>query len=275
VRGARYVAAAVLAALVVCSTAAADGRGARWLATWAAGDLPPRGLALAESGFTDQTIRQYVPTSVGGTRVRVRLTNAFGSRPLRIDEVALARPHGPGGIDPATSTAVTFAGSRSVVVPPGARVLSDPVAAFIPGNGKVAVSIYVAGTTGPATFHRQSRELSYVSGPGNHVHDPTAGAFTTWLESWFLIDGLSVLAPRSSSAVVTLGDSITDGDGATIGADRRWPNVLSRRLAGARRATSVVNAGISASATPRRCRHRSATTWRRSPTSAPRRSSPA
>src|SRR5215216_1903726 len=100
-------------AIGAASSASAD----RWVATWSAGSLPPAASGMSFNGFADQSVRQVVRTSLGGGRVRLRLTNVFGTAPLRLDKIAIARPTGPGAIDAATSTPVTFDGGRSVLIP--------------------------------------------------------------------------------------------------------------------------------------------------------------
>jgi lysophospholipase L1-like esterase len=219
-----------------------------WLGTWAAAMLPPGATPVSAAGFTDQTVRQQVHVSLGGAAVRLQLANTFGSAPLRVAEVQVALTAGEGAIRPGTSRRVTVNGSAAFTVPKGARVLSDPVPVRVPDGSDLTVSMYFDTSTGPATYHRQSRELTYVSTAGNHTGDPTAAQYPTTIESWFFLDAVQVAARPGAGAVVTLGDSITDGDGSTIGADRRWPDVLARRLTaqeGASRA-SVLNAGIGA-----------------------------
>jgi lysophospholipase L1-like esterase len=168
--------------------------------------------------------------------------------PLQVADVQVAVPSEEGGIRPGTSRRVTFTRSGTVTVPKGARMVSDPVRMTVRDDSDLSVSIYFRAATGPATFHRQSRELTYISTAGDHSRDLTGSQYPTRVESWFFLDAVPVPVRSSIGAVVALGDSITDGDGSTIGANRRWPNYLARRLLagqGARRA-SVLNAGIGA-----------------------------
>ena len=226
----------------------ATGGAHGWLGTWAAAMLPPGATPVSAAGFTDQTVRQQVHVSLGGAAVRFQLANTFGSAPLRVAEVQVALSAGEGAIRPGTSRRVTVNGSGTFTVPKGARVLSDPVPVRVLDGSDLTVSMYFDTPTGPATYHRQSRELTYVSTAGNHTGDLTAAQYPTAIESWFFLDAVQVAARPGAGAVVTLGDSITDGDGSTIGADRRWPDVLARRLTaqdGSSR-TSVLNAGIGA-----------------------------
>jgi lysophospholipase L1-like esterase len=134
-----------------------------------------------------------------------------------------------------------------VTIPVGAEVYSDPVALTVGAEQNLAVSLFVPGRSGPATWHAVGAQTNYVSTPGNHAADPAGGAFATQVTSWFWLDGVDVLAPAQDRAVVTLGDSITDGVGSTVNANDRWPDFLARRLlaAPATHRVSVLDEGIS------------------------------
>lgn len=241
-----WIVAVVCLALVGSAgpaTSAAAGGAHRWLGTWATAMMPPGATTESVAGFTDQTVRQQVHVSLGGTAVRLQLANTFGSAPLQVTDVQVALAAGKGAIKPGTSRPVTVGHAGAFTVPPGARVLSDPVPMSVRDGGDLSVSIYFKTPTGPVTYHRQSRELTFVSTEGNHTGDLTAAQYPTALESWFFLDTVQVATRSSGGAVVTLGDSITDGDGSTIGANRRWPDVLARRLNGR---APVLNAGIGA-----------------------------
>lgn len=203
--------------------------GSHWVATWGASPQPATPATLSEPGFRDATIREIVLTSAGGVRVRVRLSNAFGSVPLRIGPVAVAfQAHGAGTLT-GTDTPVYFEGRRSVLIPPGAEVTSDPVPLAAGPAAHLAVSVYVPGPTGPATQHADAEQVNYVA-TGLHMAGG-AGPFKARTRSWYFLSGLDVLSPpRTLGSVVALGDSITDGVGSPTGADARWPNFLARRL---------------------------------------------
>ena len=210
-----------------------------WVGSWGAPPAFPNGPEV-----TNQTIRQVVRLSLGGRAVRVRLSNEMGSGPLVIGAARLAKPGtAAGSIDPATDRVLTFAGRPGVTVPPGAPVLSDPVIMDVAALDQLAVSLYVPRDTGPAATHPLGRATTYLLDGGDKTGaESLAGASTSTAR--FFLSGVEVDAPQAT-AVVTLGDSITDGYGSTLDADRRWPDVLAARLAAAHMAVGVVDAGIS------------------------------
>lgn len=180
-------------------------------------------------GFANQTLRQVARASIGGERLRVRLSNTFGGAPLTIGSARVALQSDAAAIVPESDRPLLFAGQPSVVIPPGALVVSDPVELAVPRLTDVAVSIFVPEATGPTTWHAVSSQSTYVSEPGDFtaaVELPTAEVH----HSWFWLSGIEVLAPRRAFSVVALGDSITDGYPSTPDANRRWPDRLSERL---------------------------------------------
>jgi lysophospholipase L1-like esterase len=227
------------------STAAGPAPGAHWLASWAAAPQGPTPGNLSVRGFGDQTLREIVFTSAGGSMARVRLTNVFGSRPLTVDRATIAVQRAGATLVPGTIHTLTFAGRQAVIVPPGAEVLSDPVAMTVAPLTHLAISLYVPLVTGPATEHFQARQLNYVAG-GDHTLSSDATGFNAQTQSWYFLDGVEVLAPaRDLGTVVAIGDSITDGVGSTLNGDARWPNDLARRLNGLPGdSLSVIDEGI-------------------------------
>ncbi|HEX4008922.1 MAG TPA: SGNH/GDSL hydrolase family protein [Solirubrobacteraceae bacterium] len=218
------------AVLRMRSTAAAPPPGGHWLATWGAAPQGPTPGNLSVRGFGDQTLREIVLTSAGGSMARVRLTNVFGSRPLTIDRATVAQQRAGATLVPGTIHTLTFAGQQSVIIPPGAEVLSDPVAMSVASLTHLAISLYVPLVTGPATEHFQARQLNYVAS-GDHTLSSDGTGFNAQSQSWYFLDGVEVLAPaRDLGTVVAIGDSITDGVGSPLNGDARWPNDLSRRL---------------------------------------------
>jgi lysophospholipase L1-like esterase len=215
------------------------------VASWAASPQAPTTLdEISERGFARETLREIVFSTAGGSMVRVRLTNLFGRRPLDVGRAAVGLAGSGAEVAAGTSQGLTFAGQSSVVLAPGAEVLSDPVALETPPLSRLAVSLYLPRGTGPATQHVDAHEINYVAS-GSHVLD-AGGAFTRQIGDWFFLDGVDVLAPhRDIGTLIALGDSITAGVGSTTDSDANWPDDLARRLAALPGETlSVVDAGI-------------------------------
>ena len=220
-------------------------QGGHWVGAWGAAPQSASSLNLSAHGFRDQTLREIAFVSAGGSSVRVRLTNAYGTRPLEIGRASVAVQRAGAQLRAASMRPLTFAGGPTVVIPPGSDVLSDPVALAVRPLAHLAVSLFLPRATGPATQHYQARQVNYVA-RGNHAMAAGAGGFGVRTNSWYLVDGIDVLAPvRDLGTVVALGDSITDGVGSPIGANARWPNDLARRLAAlAGKTASVIDEGI-------------------------------
>jgi GDSL-like Lipase/Acylhydrolase family len=187
-----------------------------------------------------------VHISMGGDTLRVRFSNEFGATPLVIGAARVALAAGAGGVVAGSGRALTFGGAPSVTVPPDAPALSDPVVLHVPALSDLAVSIWLPDSTVATTGHSLAVATTYVSTRGDHTADATVPRDTTFT-SWYFLAGVSVTAPVDAGAVVTLGNSITDGAYATVDADARWPDVLAARLqahAGTAH-LSVLNEGIS------------------------------
>jgi lysophospholipase L1-like esterase len=219
--------------------------GGHWVATWGASPQPPIAGNLSERGFAGETLRQIVFASAGGPMVRVRLSNAFGTAPLRIARASVAVQRHRADLAPGTLRALSFSGHAAVVIPAGGQVVSDPVVLRVRPALHVAVSLYLSAPTGPVTQHTQARQVNYVASGGRAL-DRAGSAFVTQTESWYVLDGVDVLAPaRNRGAVVALGDSITDGVGSPLNANARYPNELARLFAARPGPTmSVVDEGI-------------------------------
>ncbi len=182
---------------------------------------------------------------MGGTLVRVRLSNAYGTGTLAIGAARVALRSTGASIAAGSDRVLTFNGSPSTKIPPGACAVSDPVKLRVPDLGDLAVSIYVPGNAVAATEHSVGLQTTYVSAEGDFSGaDSLPTASTT--QSYYFLTGVEVDAARNSKAVVTLGDSITDGYHSTADANKRWPNRLAERLhaqkGGSR--VAVLNAGI-------------------------------
>jgi lysophospholipase L1-like esterase len=216
-----------------------------WVASWTTPQqIPEPGNALPPDTLHDATLRQMVHLSLGGTALRVHLSNAFGIAPLRFTSVHIARPLAPDGpaIDPATDKALTFAGATEVIVPAGAEFVSDPVSEPVAPLSDLAVTFHLAEPPAQETGHPGSRATSWYV-PGDHVG---AATFTNSgkVDHWYQLTAVDVLAPEGSDGVVALGDSITDGHGTTTNGNDRWTDDLAARFAKATRPVGVANSGI-------------------------------
>jgi lysophospholipase L1-like esterase len=201
-----------------------------WVGTWSTAlHAPAAGPpGLANSGFNNQTLRQVVHTSVGGRQVRVRLSG-FGASALVIGAARIAlRLEGP-TIVPESDRTLTFGGRTSITIPPGAVALSDAVDLDVPALSDLAVSIFVPGPTGPATWHFLALQTSYVSPSGDFTTSVDMPVQST-TAAWFWLAGVDVLATKQTGAIVALGDSVTDSNKSTLNANRRWPDQLAVRL---------------------------------------------
>lgn len=242
-------------ALLICAVLAAASpswaSGSRWLGAWGASPTPPQVASpgvperLLSPRFDNQTISQVVRLSAGGQRFRLRLTNEYGVRPLRVGALRVTLVDAEGSDVPETSRAVTFGGAFATSIPPGAPMLSDPVDLSTPRLARLRVSLYLPDQTGPCTCHMSGQEFVAVAGPGDltaqTVPKPTGPAqFRAFLS------GVEVEQAGQSRVIVNLGDSITDGYLSTPGADRRWPDRLAERLNERypKKTFGVVNAGI-------------------------------
>lgn len=236
---------ALAAALVLCFAQAAAAE--RWVGAWASSQqVPEPRNALPDAALTDATVRQIVRVTAGGAKVRIKLSNAFGTAPLAFSAVHVARPvaAGSAAIDSASGRAVTFNGRPDVTVPAGAEYLSDPVDFAVRPLERVAISFHLPTAPAVQTSHPGSRTTSFHVA-GRRVADadlPGAGK----VAHWYQIAGIDVPAAPNSAAIVTFGDSITDGFGVGPDRDERWPDVLAQRLQADSklRHLSVLNHGI-------------------------------
>jgi hypothetical protein len=216
--------------------------GGHWVAAWGASPQAPVAANLSARGFADQTLRQVVYASAGGAMVRLRLTNAYGVRPVRVAAASIAVQDRGADLRQGTLRPLSFAGRSATVIPAGGEVASDPVVLGVRPGTHLEISLYLHEPTGPVTQHTQARQVNYVAA-GSRALNRSAAAFFIQTQSWYLLDGVDVLAPpRDRGAVVTLGDSITDGVGSPLNANARYPNDLARLLAARSGATlSVVD----------------------------------
>ena len=258
--------------LMLMLTLASAAHAEKWVTSWtgaAQGPYPVGNptaqpdlrfaLPSQETGAKDQTFRLIVKPELWGQKVRMRFSNAFGSRAVTFDGAFVGLQMSGAALMPGTNRPVLFGGKKSVTVPPGGQAWSDAVTlAAIPNpqapewmGRKLAVSVHVVGESGAMTWHAKALQTSYLTAPGagalGELEDE--GAFPNSTTSWFFLDALDVMAPNDTKLVVCFGDSITDGTSSTLNGDDRWPDVLARRLhAGASPRSgagiSVVNEGI-------------------------------
>jgi lysophospholipase L1-like esterase len=220
--------------------------GAHWVASWGTAQMVPQTQdELAPAQWRDATLRQVVRVSVGGDKLRVKISNAMGVTPLVVDAASVAVSKGPGAaaVDAGTLRALRFNGSASVTIPGGAEYLSDPVDLAVAPGADLALSLHFPSEPSRQTSHPGSRTTSYVAS-GQHVMDadlPDATTFTRWYQ----IAEVDVDAAPTARAVVAIGDSITDGYGVATDTNTRWTDFFATRLrAQGMGELGVVNAGI-------------------------------
>ena len=230
---------------------------AQWIATWVASphaagpdDLPPAPLHGDGLVFAGSTLRQTVHVTLGGQRIRLRLSNACGSAALAVAGVCLALPRGGqagvSGIQAGSSRQATFGGQPGIDVPPGAEAACDPVGFGLAPGSNLTVTMYLARgqESGGITSHPGSRTTSYLAAGSRLTgEDLTAAALT---DHWYFLGGLEVQAGPGAAAVAIVGDSLTDGRGSTTNGNDRWPDRLFARLQSdpATSRVAVLNQGI-------------------------------
>ena len=212
---------------------------------------PPPGQTFAPlpfAHFMNQTLRQIVRTSVGGSRVRIVLSNAYGAAPLVIGAASIALRERDSAIQSASSRQLAFSGRPTIAIPARAVAYSDPVDLSVAATSELAVDVYIPGTTdsaSPTTMHNASFQTNYISETGNHVGKATLPTVAT-MQSWFFLSRVEVLAPEATQVLVAFGDSITDGTRSTPDTNNRWPDLLVARMQAqpSPRRMGVLNAGI-------------------------------
>jgi lysophospholipase L1-like esterase len=226
--------------------AADDARASKWIGTWASAQqlLEPKD-ALPAQGLRNSTLRQVVRLSIGGSRFRLRVSNAFGAAPLQLSAVHVARASpGSSRIDATSDRALTFNERREVVIPAGAEYVSDPLDYPLPPRADLAVTLQITEAPQQQTGHPGSRTTSYLTtgAMASALELPKARA----IDRWFFFSGIEVAAAAGAASIVVLGDSITDGRGTTTNGNDRWTDVLAERLLRneATRGLAVINSGI-------------------------------
>lgn len=199
----------------------------QWVGTWATSPMQAEGFSLRM--LEGVTLREIAHVSIGGPQVRIRFTNEFGLDPLMVSDAHVALSAGNGAIQPGSDHAITFGGANSVNIPPGAAMYSDPVSIDVAPLSDLAVSFYLPPQIMRAeTYHAFADQENYVAEGDNAGAQQLAQ--TTGFPSWYFFDGVDVPASSGSFAIVTLGDSITDGAHSTPNANHRWPDILAARL---------------------------------------------
>jgi lysophospholipase L1-like esterase len=283
----RIILAAALAGATIAQTTSASNESPtwKWAASWttaAQGVLsgqpgsPSPDLAFAFPSYTvgaqEQTFRLIIKPDLWGDEARLRLTNLFGTQPVTFGSVTVAWQSSPGNIAPGSLRTVTFGGKSSVTIPAGQELYSDPfelVAPFETSNSlplndhgrpgasatdpdlngqKLAVNLYIKGTSGPITYHQEALQTSYLSAPnaGDRTRDTDDNNLPYSTTSWFFLGALEVKAPADTKVIVATGASVVDGTLSTLNGNDRWSDDLSRRVHEAfGRDVSVVNTGLS------------------------------
>ena len=240
----KSLAIATIAFSVLGFTTASVMADDKWVGTWASAQ---QGATVTFGAvapvFSDQTLRQIVQVSIGGSALRVRLSNVMGSQPLTIDAASVAKREIGATIVEDSLRTLSFGGSATVTIPDGAFVLSDPVSLDVQAFGELAISLYLANETTVNTQHSASLQTNYVSGSGDYTSATELPVEST-NQSWFLLSGVDVIASSDTKVIATLGDSITDGTASTPDTNNRYPNLLAQRLADAGSNAAVLNLGI-------------------------------
>lgn len=231
-------------AVLAASSAAKE----HWIGTWGAAPEPPRptvGRFAGTPGYSNQTIRQLVRISAGGTHLRIHFTNEYGTHPLHIGAASVALVDSNGAPEAGTERTLSFAGKPDAWIPAGAPYVSDAIDLAVRPLATVSISIYLPEQTDPCTCHGIGLSTAYVSGPGNFVGKPFEAAQK--IQSRAFISGVDVETTASGGTIVALGDSITDGFGSMPDTNTRWPDLLANRIAAQHggNAWGVVDMGIS------------------------------
>jgi lysophospholipase L1-like esterase len=233
--------------LSVCLALHAQGK--RWIGTWGASPSPqlaaPAQMLSNNFLFENQTIREVVHTSAGGSTIRVRLSNAYGRESITIGAAHVGLWDRESSTVGASNRALTFGGRPFVTIPPDATVLSDAAQLQVPALSDVAISLYLPEAAAGAGIHYSAQQTSYI-GSGNQTASASFQG-SAKITSWVFLTGLDVAGNSNAATVVAFGDSITDGARSTVDANRRWPNILAERLAAShneRAEIGVLNEGI-------------------------------
>lgn len=220
---------------------------AGWITSWSAAPvrpLPEYGAMFAAPSFKNQTLVQTLRISAGGKALRVRLTNAYGDKPLEIGGARIALLDKDGKEVPGSGRMLTFAGRETTRIAARSPLVSDAVTMAVPDLARLSLQLYVPGETGPCSCHQTGREDMLVSPEGNYLGKSFAPVQT--LQTRPFAAAIEVDAVEGAATIAMLADSITDGVGSTSGANRRWPDYLAERLSAvAKGKWGIANQGLS------------------------------
>jgi lysophospholipase L1-like esterase len=235
----------LLAALAGTALLASGTANAEWVASWTAAPHAPLGTEgpFAAASYDNVTLTQIIRVTEGGTQLRVRFSNRYGPGPLEIGAARIVQIDANGHEVAGTSRTLTFGGAPGAVIPRGAPFVSDAVPVDVPDLARMKVEFYLPKPTGPCTCHLTGVDELAVSPAGNFVGKPFEPASKSQFRAF--LSAVEVDSPDALGTIVTYGDSITDGVGATAGANRRWPDVLADRLQAAGQEWAVANQAIS------------------------------
>jgi len=216
-----------------------------WVGTWATAAQPfiPKSLQT----YHNQTLRLIVHTSAGGHKVRIKVSNTYGDKPLVIAAAHIARRVSAADIDPASDRTLKFQSHASVTIPPGATAVSDPIELDIPALSDLAISLFLPQLTEAKTVHSLAKQTSYVSPESGDATAMAKFPVGKAIRNWPFLTGVDVEAAPGSFSIIALGSSLTDGDGTATDTNSRWPDVLAARLqkdSGRKVEIGVLNEGI-------------------------------
>jgi lysophospholipase L1-like esterase len=226
----RFVAVVCVIGLVLTAAVAQSpaAKPAHWIGTWAAAPQPS--LPGAIQTFRNQTLRLIVHTSVGGSQVRIKVSNTFGEDALLIGAAHIARRAAEADIDPASDRTLKFEGRPAVTVPARSAIVSDPVDLDVTALSDLAISLFLPNSTQSDTLHILALQTSYVAAENGDASAAAKFPVGKKIHSWPFLTGVDVSASSHAADIVAFGSSLTDGDGTTSDANRRWPDVLAERL---------------------------------------------
>lgn len=199
-----------------------------WIGTWAAApQAAPQGQVQT---FHNQSLRLIVHTSAGGKKVRIKISNTFGDQPLLIGTARIARRASEADIDPASDRALKFHGNASTTIPPHSIAVSDPVDLEVPALSDLAISLFFPETAALTTMHILALQTNYLSAETGDATAQMKFPAAQTITFWPFLTGVDIESTPHAAAIVALGSSLTDGDGSSENANRRWPDVLAERL---------------------------------------------